>query len=287
MRSEGTGSVSSAADIEKGAVPMNESLVSPTGQSAGDAAQTEAALESPPPPPSLPETATRASNWTWGRIAELVTGVLVALVALVFLGGGGTVFWAQLTQREGGYATTDVHDFSTAGSALVTTPTDLGTSGTGWLYAPNLLGEVRIRVTPVNPDAVLFVGIGPSADVDRFLAGVNHTVISDFWTETLREESGGASASAPGSQNFWVASSSGAGARTLTWNPDDGSWTVVVMNADGSPAIDVRADLGARFPALPWIGLGLLVAGVVFAIGGALLISRAIRHSGASLAPTP
>ena len=109
----------------------------------------------------------------------------MAVVALVFLGGGGTVFWAYFTQREGGFATTDVHQFSTSGSALATVPTDLGSSGTGWLYAPNLLGEVRIRVTPANPDAVVFVGIGPSADVDRYLAGVNRTVISDFWTETL------------------------------------------------------------------------------------------------------
>ena len=168
----------------------------------------------------------------------------MAVVALVFLGGGGTVFWAYFTQREGGFATTDVHQFSTSGSALATVPTDLGSSGTGWLYAPNLLGEVRIRVTPANPDAVVFVGIGPSADVDRYLAGVNHTVISDFWTETLRQESGGATTSVPSSQGFWVASSSGAGARNLKWNPDDGSWTVVVMNADGQPGIDVRADRG-------------------------------------------
>jgi hypothetical protein len=261
---------------------VNESSVSPTTQSADGAVLLEGVPESPAAAPSLPTAASRAPNWTWGRIAELVTGVLVALVALVFLGGGGTVFWAQFTQREGGYATTDVHGFSTSGSALATTPTDLGTSGTRWFYAPNLLGEVRIRVTPANPDAVLFVGIGPSADVDRFLAGVNHTVISDFWTETLRQESGSTTASAPGSQNFWAASSTGAGARTLTWNPDDGSWTVVVMNADGSPGLDVRADLGARFPALPWIGLGLLIAGVVFALGGALLISRALRHPGSS-----
>jgi len=234
--------------------------------------------------PPRPEVGTRASNWSGGRIAALVTGVLVALIALVFLGGGGTVLWAHFTQREGSFATTDVHQFSTAGSALATTPTDLGSSGTGWLYAPNLLGDVRIRVTPANPDSVLFVGIGPSADVGHYLAGANHTVISDFWTETLREESGGATVSAPASQGFWVASSSGPGARTLTWNPADGSRTIVVMNADGQPGIDVRADLGARFPALPWIGLGLLIAGAVFAVGGALLIRGALRHHGMSAA---
>jgi hypothetical protein len=54
------------------------------------------------------------------------------------------------------------------------------------------------------------------------------------------------------------------------------------MNADGRPRIDVRADLGARIPALPWIAVGSLLAGAVFAAGGALLIAGAIhrRHPG-------
>jgi hypothetical protein len=138
----------------------------------------------------------------------------------------------------------------------------------------------------VDPGTALFVGIGPSAAVARYLAGVNHTVISDFWTDTVEAESGGAPATAPGTQDFWVASSTGSGARTLTWNPADGSWTVVVMNADGRPGIAVRADLGARFPALPWIALGLLIAGAVFAAGGALLIAGAIRRHGSSQART-
>jgi hypothetical protein len=45
------------------------------------------------------------------------------------------------------------------------------------------------------------------------------------------------------------------------------------MNADGrGPGIDVGADLGARMPAVLWIAIGFLAAGVVFLAGGALLI---------------
>ena len=72
---------------------------------------------------------------------------------------------------------------------------------------------------------------------------------------------GGTPGSAPGTQDFWVASATGSGARTLVWDPADGSWTVVVMNADGRPGIDVGADLGARMPALLWIALGVLARG--------------------------
>jgi len=207
-----------------------------------------------------------------------VIGVLLVLPAVVLLGAGGTVLWADRTQRDAGYATTDVHHFSTTGSALATERTHLGSAGTGWLYAPALLDSVRLRVTAANPGQPLFVGIGPSADVDRYLAGVNHTIISDFQTGTVEAVTGGTAASAPGTQDFWVASSTGAGTRTLTWHPADGSWTVVVMNADGRPGIDVRADLGARIPALRWIAVGFLLAGALFAAGGALLIAGAIRR---------
>jgi len=257
---------------------VSETYVSPATRPAGDAGHLDEGSKEPAAVRQRPEAAVRPSGWTGGRITALAIGALLVLVSLVLLGGGGTVLWADRTQRDAGYVTTDVHEFSTAGSALATDRTDLGSGGTGWLYAPGLLGKVRIRVTAADSGPPLFVGIGPSAGVDRYLAGVSHTVISDFWTSKVEAESGGAPASAPGTQDFWVASSSGPGDRTLTWDPANGSWTVVVMNADGRPGIDVRADLGARIPSLLWIALGVLIAGAVFATGGALLIAGALRR---------
>jgi hypothetical protein len=228
-------------------------------------------------PPRPQAAAARPSGWTAGRITALVIGALLVLVSVGVLGGGATLLWADRTQRDAGYATTDVHQFTTSGSALATEPTDLGSAGTGWLYSPTLLDTVRIRVTPASPGP-LFVGIGPATDVDRYLAGVSHTLISDFREDKVQDIGGGPPASAPATQNFWVASTAGTGAQTLVWDPTDGSWTVVVMNADGRPGIDVAADLGARVPALLWIAVGLLAAGAIFAVGGVLLIAGAIRR---------
>ena len=228
--------------------------------------------------PARPGRATRAGGWTAQRIVALVVGVLLAFVALVLLGAGGTAVWADRTQRDAGYATTDVQAFSTAGSALVTVPTDMGAGGTGWLYAPAVLDSIRIRVTPVNASSRLFVGIGPSAEVDRYLAGVHHSVISDFWTNRTDTVGGDPSPASPTTQGFWVASDTGAGPRSLVWEPTRGSWSVVVMNADGQPGIDITADLGAVIPAAIWIAVGLLVAGAVIAVGAILLIVGAIRR---------
>ncbi len=218
-------------------------------------------------------------RWTAGRVTALAIGSVLVLVAVVLLGGGGTALWADRTQRDpAGYITTDVHRFSTSGSALVTERTDLGTAGTGWLYSPGVLDEARIRVVPAKPGSTLFVGIGPSVDVDRYLAGVSQTLIADFWTGSVESVGGGSPESAPASQNFWVASDTGTGTRTVTWDPTAGSWTVVVMNADTRPGVDVRADLGAWLPAVPWIGVGLLAGGAIFLIGGVLFIRGATRR---------
>jgi membrane protease YdiL (CAAX protease family) len=229
----------------------------------------------------LEEKAERSSGWTGARIASLVIGVILVLISLILLGAGGTGLWAEWTQRDAGYATTDVHRFSTTGAAVATEETHLGSAGVGWLYAPGLLGKVRIRVTPTNPSSALFVGIGRSADVDRYLAGVNHTVVTDFFTDKQKAVGGGTSPDPPGSQHFWVASADGAGPRTLVWKPSNGSWTVVVMNADRRPGLAVGADLGAKVPALLWIAVGLLAAGAVFLVGGGLLIAGAFRQGGA------
>ena len=228
------------------------------------------------------EAAVGRSRWTAGRITALLIGSLLVLLSLGLLGAGGTALWADRTQRDQGYATTDVHSFSTSGSALATESTELGTAGVSWLYSPSVLGNVRIRATPTSTDRPIFVGIGPSTDVDRYLAGVSHTVISDFWTDKVGFVDGGKPAATPGVQTFWAASATGPGPQNVVWKPADGSWTVVVMNADGRPGLAVGANLGAKVPALLWIAIGLLGAGVIFMAGGAFLIVGALQRGGSS-----
>ena len=229
------------------------------------------------PPP--PQPATGRSGWTAASIIALVVGSFLILISVPLVGSGGTVLWAAAAKRDARYYTTDVRDFSSEGSAVTTVSTDLGSGGMGWLYAPGLLDEVRIRVTPQIGDPELFVGIGPTIDVNRYLEGAGRTVILDFWTHEVQQLDGGAPGSAPAEQGFWVASDSGRGPRSVEWDATPGSWTVVVMNADGRPGIDtVATDLGATVPALPWIGLGLLIVGGVFLIGGILLVAGAFRR---------
>jgi hypothetical protein len=233
-------------------------------------------------PPAVSEPAlSRTSKWTGRRIAALSIGSLLVLLSLALLAGGGTALWADRTQRDDGFVTTGFHQFSTSGSALTTETIHLGGSGVGWLYAPGLLGKVRLRVTPVKSGPSMFVGIGRSTDVDRYLAGVNRTVISDFWGNKVKSVEGGTARSRPGAQGFWVASSTGSGSQTLVWEPTKGSWRVVVMKANARSGIDVRANLGARMPAALWVAIGLLIGGAIFLAGGGLLIASAFGRNAA------
>lgn len=261
---------------------MNENHVSSTALST-DTAHQGGKSASPVAMPQPPEAAVRPSRWTAGRVTALVIGSLLVLASIGLLSGGAVALWADVSRRDAaGYVTTDIHTFSTSGSALATEPAQLDSPGVGWLYSSVLLGNVRIRVTPANADSALFVGIGPADEVDRYLAGVSHTVISDFWTNGVEAIGGGTPGSPPGAQDFWVASATGPGDQTLTWDPANGSWTVVVMNADGRPGVDVRADLGAEYPALLGIAIGALVIGALLLVVGGFLIAGAIRRSRAT-----
>jgi len=222
----------------------------------------------------------RAWTWTAGRVTALVVGTVLLLFSLGSVGGGAFALWVDRTQRDAaGYVTTGTHAFSTSGSALVTDPVELDSPGVGWLYSAVILGNVRIQVTPAPAGAPVFVGIAPSADVDRYLSDVDHTVITDFWTNGVEAAGGSATASPPDAQDFWVASTTGAVPQTVTWDAANGTWTVVVMDPNGDRGVDVQAELGATMPALLWIAGASLLIGGLFLFGGTMLIGGSLRRA--------
>ncbi|MBI4259676.1 MAG: DUF4389 domain-containing protein [Actinobacteria bacterium] len=234
-----------------------------------------------PPPPSGPAARARPGGWTAGRVVAVVVGALLSLTAMGLVGGGGVALWADAARRDAdGFLTTPTQRFATGGHALVEEGIDVRVQGPNWLYASAIVGEVRLRVTASSGGPV-FVGIGPQADVDRYLAGVAHATVRDFAHPRYGVHEGGAPSTPPGDQRFWDVSSSGPGTMTLLWEPPPGSWTIVVMNEDGSAGVDVDADIGATVPALPWIGVGLLAGGAVLLAGGVLLLVLAARRAAA------
>ncbi len=233
-----------------------------------------------PPTPGLPPPAA-ATGWTAGRVIALVTGSVLALLSLGLLAGGGALFWAGQTQRQGGYLTSATSTYSTGGYALTTESIGLHSGSGDW--AGSLIGKVRIRVSTPGTARPVFVGIAPAGAVTRYLSGVPYTTVTSYGgnSQVTTSHQGSASPAAPQAAGIWAAQAAGTGPQTLTWTARDGDWVLVVMNRDGARGLTVRADAGATFPALPWVAAGLLAGGVLLAAGGVLLIVLPARRASA------
>jgi hypothetical protein len=220
------------------------------------------------------------SRWTPGRIAALVGGSLLALIALGVMACGAYGLWLHTTQRSDGYVMTSSERFSTGSYALATRTLQISSDVPSFLYGRDWLGDVRIRGASVNPNLALFIGIARKDDVDRYLAGVAHSEVVDVngnpfgttYRPSYRPKPGGKPAIPPNSATFWVARVAGRGSQSLTWSVKQGRWAIVVMRPDGSRGVSADLAAGAKLPALLWVSIGLLVLGIVILGGAAALI---------------
>jgi hypothetical protein len=232
-------------------------------------------------PPAAPPP---ASRWTAGRIVLVVLGSIVALLGVALLAGGGTLLWVDQSKRDDdGYLTTPTERFSTSSYAITTESIDLvdaDTDSPDWALSQDVLGKVRLRGESEGGE--IFLGIGPTRDVESYLGGVEHDEVAnlefDPFAVDYRKTSGEAPSGPPTEQDFWGASAVGAGIQTATWEVEEGEWSVVVMNADGSAGVSADLSAGAEADFLLWLAIGLLVAGAVLMAGGAALVYAGARH---------
>jgi hypothetical protein len=227
---------------------------------------------------------------TPGRIVLLLVGALVALIALGLTAGGTALIYGYIAERDDdGYHMTRHEELATPLHALVSKELDADTPA--WLF--DQAGEVRISARPESKPT--FVGIGPSAEVDRYLDGVPHTRVVDldfdpFQWETEQVEVSGAPPAPPGppdQQDFWAASATGSDDVTVDWDVESGDWAAVVMNADASRNVDVSVAGGAKAPILLPLGIGLLLVGLLLGATAVFLIRRSLRRAPPPTAPGP
>ncbi len=215
-----------------------------------------------------------------GRVILIVLGGIGVLFGLALMAGGGFLLWADRTQRDDGYLTTPTERFATPSYALTRTRLEVDTNGAGWVLNESWFGKIRIRGES-SDHKTLFIGIGPAADVSKYLGDVAHANVQDLDFDPFRATylpiTGGAPEGPPANQGFWAASASGVGTQTLTWKVRDGDWSVVLMNADGSRGVSADIDLGAKLSFLLWVAIGVLIGGVLVTAGSTGLIVLAAR----------
>ena len=111
---------------------------------------------------------------------------------------------------------------------------------------------------------------------------VAHANVEDIEVDPFRVRyraiAGGPPQGPPTAQHFWAVSASGVGQQTVTWEVREGDWSVVLMNADGSPGVVADVDLGAKLSFLLWLAVGLLLGGGFVLVGSTALIVLAARR---------
>jgi hypothetical protein len=205
-----------------------------------------------------------------GPILTTITGGVVAFFAIVLIAVGAALFWVSENKTDAnGYYSTASHEYSSPTRALTTESLDVQEDVPDWLFSTDTFGHVRIDPRSTDSDKPVFVGIAHTRDVDAYLDQVQHDEISDLdfqpFTVDKTRRAGEARPAMPAAQTFWAATS--VDGRPLDWKVRKGEWSVVMMNADGSPGVSVDASVGAKTPVIrdlawwltiPGIGLGLI-----------------------------
>ena len=224
------------------------------------------------PPPDHP------TGWTTGRIVSVVLGSLLVLGGLGLAGGGATLVAAdQLGRDADGFLMSPQQRLTTDGFAITSEDAAVHTDGTLSRLPDALIGDVRVSATTAR-NADLFVGIASATDARAYLGDVRHDTLLQVRNgdPVYRSTTGGSPASAPTEQDFWVARATGAHP-DLTWTLQDGDWTVVIMNADGSAAVTADVSAGAEVPMVSTLIAVLFGLGGLFLLVGALLIAVPVR----------
>ncbi|HEX5622318.1 MAG TPA: hypothetical protein VFX51_28090 [Solirubrobacteraceae bacterium] len=219
------------------------------------------------------------------RIAATIAASLAALLSLGLLAAGGVLLWGDSKKDDQGYLTTHTERFSTDTYALATGNLDLDLDGLDTVLDQDTYGKIRLKVDSAA-DTPVFVGIARTPDVTRYLRGTSHALVSDVsypdFEADYDPQPGAKRPAAPATKGIWAASTRGSGPQTLTWDVEDGNWSIVVMNADASGGVDARISAGAEAPLLAPLGWGMTIAGLLvlaFAAGATVVAVRVPRRN--------
>ena len=226
----------------------------------------------------------RNNGWGIGRFIALFFGGMIAIAGFGVLMGG-----VALTSNRGwitdsnGYINTRSIELSTDTYALVQQNININIEPMmAWRSTSDIV-TLRINVKSSNPGEEIFIGIATAGDANSFLNKVSYDRLMNIdwgWERspgiidqpTYRRYSGSEQPATPTSTNIWIKSAKGTGPQTLEWVPSSGDYWIVVMNAKGSPRVDVTSQLGVKIPFLSGIGNILIGVGVFSLLIGTLVI---------------
>lgn len=216
------------------------------------------------------------------RVISLIVGCLLLLPGIGMVAGGGamTIGYA-VARNDDGYFEIGLDRLQTPTVAIRSEDVDFfaDPGSPNWVVDALDL-DLQVRADGVDPEAELFVGVADRRDVEAYLMGVAHDEVVELRDRVARYERIGGTADAalpPIEQDFWVESAVGTDT-SLEWAVESGTWTIVLMNADGSRGVSADVDVGVRSDAFLPVALTLLGIGLfVTALAVVLIVLGARR----------
>lgn len=222
-----------------------------------------------------------------GKIFLACLYALVLLVGVGLIISGGSILWANtfMEDSEGFYTSRSV-EVQRDSYAITSYPAEIDVKHLGGLLGWVESVEVKLEAEN-NSDKGVFVGIAPEKDLKNYLNGVEHDQIDELDLNhpignpeiTYKNFSGTSSPGAPTDKDFWEASASGSGEQILRWGIESGTYSVALMNQDGTSGIDITASIGADVPIASGLGFWLTIAGLALALLSFLFLYVTIRRS--------
>jgi hypothetical protein len=129
-------------------------------------------------------------------------------------------------------------------------------------------GDTILRIRAERADGgEVVVGVASAAALDSLLVTGSYEIVNDLDFEPFRYSGVGLRGVQPLARpeaGLFAAYAAGTGAQEITWTVEAGEWQAVIMNADGSPGVEVDVRFGARFPYLRgWAIAGMVVGGAI------------------------
>jgi hypothetical protein len=206
-------------------------------------------------------------------MAASVTGI----VAFALFLAGGLLLWANGHYKDAdGFLTTPNQRFESDSYAITTQNLEVGAGAPGVLLKADRYGTIRLE-TVAKGGKPLFIGVARTRDVDAYLKGSAHSVVSDIDYAPFRARydqlDGARPPGPPARQPIWAAR----GEHAVTWAVESGDWSVVVMNADGSRGVAAAVSAGAKVPYIAEIAYVTLGFGLLFVIATTALTMYGTR----------
>ena len=233
----------------------------------------------------------RKEPWGIVHIGVILLSVLLLITSFgLIMGGTGMRSFKDVMTDDEGYLMSNTQTIQVPSYGIVADEIDIELDQDAMRFFQRQGGFVSFKVTTesLNPTKEVFVGVARYADAYNYIEPMEYHEIDDIdmgWNMGEHHDPvyvlhpGDAPGTPPTEQDFWIVQESSTGEQTISWEPEEGNYYVVLMNADGSEGIEANIKVGVQVPFFGGIGDILIGAGVVVGAIGLVMLYFTIKRN--------